>query len=254
MISRTYPTQCISMRVTVFTEPTGTITSERRWAMVVSTYLLRMQNGYSTSQVWVLWWTFIPRVGMYRRESVGRNRVIAEGRWESALFYSQIPGNLWLPWQNLASFIIAVLNTKVMVWILRKAELSQDPFVAIWLLRVTLIVLISFAFDCRNKINSFCHPPRYSGDPRIVASTGKLDERECRARFHSRPGKSREEAHGEWVCSISGGNLVNRRKQERFVVFGGGFPAAKHNILSSFGRYCPTSWNAHMENCVAILM
>jgi hypothetical protein len=31
-----------------------------------------------------------------------------------------------------------------------------------------------------------------------VASTGKLDERsECSARFHSRPGKSREEAHGE---------------------------------------------------------
>ena len=49
------------------------------------------------------------------------------------------------------------------------------------------------------------------------------------------------------VCSISGDNLVNRRKQERFVVFGGGFPAAKHNILSSFGRYCPPSWNTHVD-------
>jgi len=62
--------------------------------------------------------------------------------------------------------------------------------------------LISFAFASRNENNYFCHPPRYSSDPQIVPSTGKLDERECRVRYYSSPGRSREETNGE-LCSNS---------------------------------------------------
>ena len=46
-----------------------------------------------------------------------------------------------------------------------------------------------------------------------------------------------------WVCSISGGNLVDHRKQEQIVIFGDGFPPAKHNLTPSFKWDCPPRWN-----------
>jgi hypothetical protein len=49
------------------------------------------------------------------------------------------------------------------------------------------------------------------------------------------------------VCSISGDNLVDHRKQEKIVMFGGRFPAAKHNITPSFKWNCPPRWNASIQ-------